>query len=182
MAGDLTSAEQRLTDLKTQIAGGRPYPFSANWDPHWEALALETLIKVEKKQFNEAARLIQEWTTGVPEARRKELTIATFPPGGFAGLQGVVECHTGQAKVGLARLTALLDQFKGQFAEISPSIAALRAHVGLCALQAGDLSVAREMKEGARRAFTEQPAVSGFYKKPWQDLERQLEQRQLATR
>jgi len=182
MAGDLSSAQQRLATVKTQIAGGRPYPFSSHWDPHWEAVALDTLIKVESKQFNEAARLIQEWTTGVPEARRRELTIITFPPGGFAALQGVVECNTGQPKAGLVRLTALLNQFKDQFSSVSPGIAALRAHVGLCALQAGELSLARDMRDAAHRAFTEQPAVSAFYKTPWQELERQFERRQLADR
>jgi tetratricopeptide (TPR) repeat protein len=179
MAGDMKSAAERLTSVRAQMTG-QPYPLSSRWEPRWEALALDVLIKIESKQFAEAAKLLHEWTAGVPEARRKELTIVTFPPSGFAGLQAVVECNTGQAKTGLARLTASLNELKDQFAPTSPGIAALRAHAGLCALQAGELSVAREMRDEARRAFAEQPAVSAFYRKPWEELERQLNRRQLA--
>jgi serine/threonine protein kinase len=180
MAGDLPSAEQRLASVKTQIADGRPYPLSSHWDPRWEVLALDTLIKIESKQFAEASKLLHEWTTGVPEARRKELTIVTFAPSGFAGLQAVIECNTGHAQTGLARLNTSLSEFKDQFAPASPGMAALRAHAGLCALRAGELSLARDMRDAARHAFNEQPAVSAFYKKPLQELERRLDQRPLA--
>jgi tetratricopeptide (TPR) repeat protein len=180
MAGDFQSAARRLAEVKTQIASGQPAILSSRWDPHWEALALDILIKIESKQFAEAARLLHEWTSGVPEARRNELIIVTFPPSGFAGLQAVIECNTGQPKAALARLTASLDAFKDQFAPISPSIAALRARVGLCALQAGQPARAREMRDTARRAFTEQPAVSAFYKRPWIELEQQLAERPIA--
>ena len=181
MAGDLESAKQRLASVKTQIADGQPDPVSSRWDPRWEAVALDTLIRIESKQFAEAAKLVHEWTSGVPEARRKELIFATFPPSGFEGLQGVVECNTGQPKAGLARLVASVDQFKDQFAPISPGLAALRAQAGLCALKAGELSVARNLRDAARRAFIEQPTVSAFYKKPWEELEQQLSRRQLAS-
>src|SRR6266403_588705 len=157
MAADLVSAARRLMDVKTQISEGQPFVLSSRWDPHWEALALDVLIKVESKQFADAARLIHQWVAGVPETRRKELIIVTFPPSGFAGLQAVVECNTGQPKAGLARLMAALNEFKGQFASNSPGIAALRARTGLCALQAGELPLAREMHNAARRAFNEQP-------------------------
>jgi serine/threonine-protein kinase len=181
MAGDLQSAAQRLADLKAQIAtSGQQAVLSSRWDPHWEALALDVLIKIESKQFADAAKLLHEWTSSVPEARRKDFIIVAFPPSGLAGLQAVVECNTGQPKAGLARLTASLNELKGQFAPASPGIAALRAHVGLCALQAQELAIAREMRDEARRAFTEQPAVSAFYKKPWEELEHQLSRRQLA--
>jgi len=180
MAADLVSAARRLMDVKTQISEGQPFVLSSRWDPHWEALALDVLIKVESKQFADAARLIHQWVAGVPETRRKELIIVTFPPSGFAGLQAVVECNTGQPKAGLARLMAALNEFKGQFASNSPGIAALRARTGLCALQAGELPLAREMRNAARRAFNEQPAVSSFYKRPWTELEQQLRQRELA--
>ena len=75
---------------------------------------------------------------------------------------------------------AALNEFKGQFASNSPGIAALRARTGLCALQAGELPLAREMRNAARRAFNEQPAVSSFYKRPWTELEQQLRQHELA--
>ena len=180
MAGDLKSAAQRLADLKTQIANGHPSLLSERWDPRWEALALETLIKLESKQFADAARLISQWSAVVPEARRKDLIIVAFPPSGFAGLQAVIECNTGQAKAGLARLIGTLDEAKNQFAPNSPGIAALRARAGLCALQAGELAVAREMRVAARRAFKEQPGVSAFYKRPWTELEQQLADHELA--
>jgi len=180
MAGDLASAGRRLAELRTQIVSDHPRLISSQWDPQWEALALDVLIKVESRQFTEAARLIHQWTSGVPEARRKELIIVAFPPGGLTALQGVVECNTGQPQAGLARLTATLDGAKGQFAANSPAIAALRARVGLCALKAGQLTVAREMRVAARRAFKEQPGVSAFYKRPWTELEQQLADRELA--
>jgi hypothetical protein len=97
-------------------------------------------------------------------------------------MQGVVECNTGHAAAGLARLTAALNEFKDRFAPDSPTIAALRARAGLCALQAEQQTIAVEMRDVARRAFTEQPEVSAFYKKPWIELEQQLGKHQLTQR
>jgi serine/threonine protein kinase len=182
MAGDLESATRRLAELKTQIADGLPVAAKSGWDPQWEALALDILIKVESRQFGDAAKLLHQSTSGLSEARRKGLFLATFSPSGFDGLQAIVECNSGQPKNGLARLTASLNQFKDQFASNSPRIAALRARAGLCALQAGELPLARQLRDAARRAFTEQPGVSAFYKRPWTELEQQLARHQLAGR
>jgi eukaryotic-like serine/threonine-protein kinase len=182
MAGDLVSARRRLAELKTQIIDGPAFVVSSRWEPRWEALALDILIRIESRQFAEASKLLQQWTGGVSEARRGELMIATFAPAGFAGLQGVIECNTGQPREGLTRLIAALNELKDRFSPDSPGIAALRSHTGLCALQAGEMQIARDMRDAARRAFGEQPGVSSFYKKPWTELEQRLAQRKLAAR
>ena len=78
-------------------------------------------------------------------------------------------------------MIAALNESKDRFAADSPGIAALRARAGLCALQAGEPALARDMRNAARRAFTGQPGVSAFYKKPWTDLKQQLAQRKLAV-
>ncbi len=182
MAGDLKSAAQRLATVKTQIVSGKPAIFSTRWDPNWEALALDVLLKIEAGEFAAAAKLLEPWRAEVSEARARQLIIVTFPPSGFAGLQAVVDCNSGHPKLGLAKLTASLGEFRSRYAPNSPGIAALRARIGLCALQAGDTGLARAMQDAARRAFTEQPAVSAYFKKPWLELERQLDQRKLAER
>ena len=79
-------------------------------------------------------------------------------------------------------LMGSIDQVKSQFAPSSPGLAALRARAGLCALQAEQPDLARQLRDAAQRAFTEQPGVSAFYKKPWLELEQQLSQRNLAAR
>jgi serine/threonine-protein kinase len=182
MAGDLRSAERRLDDAKAEMTGGRAVILSKRWDPRWEALALDVLIRIESGRFAEGARLVRDWSGANPDARTRDLTFNTFAPSGLAGLQAVLQCNTGQPKAGLQTLMAALNEAKDHFGANSPAIAALRARIGLCALQAGRPAVAREMQASAARAFAEQPAVSNFYKKPWLELERQLAQRPLAMR
>jgi hypothetical protein len=181
MAGDLQSAAKRLVDVKTQLEEGRPAILNTRWDPRWEVLALDVLMKIESEQFAEAGKLVRDWTSANPGTQAKDLTFNTFSPSGFAGLQAVLDCNIGRPQAGLATLMASLNESKANAAPNSPSIAALRARIGLCALQAGQPAIARAMREGARRAFTEQPGVSDFYKKPWLELERQLVQRPLAA-
>ncbi|HWY73707.1 MAG TPA: hypothetical protein VNW98_08695, partial [Burkholderiaceae bacterium] len=181
MAGDLESAAQRLADVKTQLEDGRPAILSTRWDPRWEALALDVLIKIESGQFAEGAKLVRDWTSANPNIRANDLTFNTFSPSGFAGLQAVLDCNTGQPKAGLATLIASLNESRDHAAPTSPSMAALRARIGLCALQAGQPELAREMREAASRAFAQQPGVSNFYKKPWLELERELALRPLAA-
>jgi tetratricopeptide (TPR) repeat protein len=180
MAGDLRSAAQRLADVKTQLEAGRPAILNKRWDPRWEALALEVLIKIESGQFAEGAKLVRDFTGANPDPRVKDLTFNTFSPSGLAGLQAVLDCNTGRQKAGLAALVASLNESSDN-APNSPSVAALRARIGLCALQAGQPAMAREMSQRAGRAFTDQPGVSNFYKKPWLELERELGKRRLAA-
>lgn len=54
------------------------------------------------------------------------------------------------------------------------STARLRALTSLCALKTGDRKRAVDLSELARRAFTEQPGVSPYYKAPLVKLEQSL--------
>ncbi len=182
MAGDLSSAAQRLSEVKVQLAQGRPAILSKRWDPRWEALALDLLIRIESGQFAEAARLARDWSSANAGTRADDLIFNTFAPSGLVGLQAVIECNTGKPKSGLTTLLASLEESKDHFGANSPAIGALRARIGLCALQAEQPATAREMRQAARHAFAEQPAVSNFYKGPWLELERQLGQKPLAAR
>jgi len=182
MAGDFKSAVQRLASVKSQIAVGRPTSFSIHWDPHWEALALEALLMTESARYAEAKRLIGEWNAAIADGRARNFEVFTFWPVGFIGLNAVVECNTGRPSSGLAALRAALAKIEDQFAPVSPIVGSLRARAGLCALQAGDRQLAYQYQAAARRAFTAQPSVSSFYKRPWVELERKLGHQQLAVR
>jgi hypothetical protein len=182
MANDLQEAARRLASVKNQIANGRPVGFASTWDPHWEAVALEALMMIESARYADAKKLIGEWTQAVADGRAKGLDVFTFWPIGFSGLKAVVDCNTGQPSSGLSALNEGLHRVENQFAPISPVIASLRAWAGLCALQVGKLDLAREYQAAARHAFTTQPTVSSFYKRPLVELERRLPPKEVAGR
>jgi hypothetical protein len=55
-----------------------------------------------------------------------------------------------------------------------PDLAEARARLGLCLLSAGQRERALQMANLSARAFTEQPGVSSFYKRPLIELRRKL--------
>jgi serine/threonine protein kinase/tetratricopeptide (TPR) repeat protein len=181
MAGDLKGSEQRLADVKTRLGLGTPDIVNIRLDSRWEALALELLIRIESGQFSAAAKLLEERKAEIQNAHATDLSYVTFNPTGLAGLQAVVDCNMGKPAAGLERMTALLNTVKDHYVPASPRIAALRARIGLCALRAGQPKIARQMQQAARQAFTEQPGVSSFYKKPLLELEKELSRSNLAT-
>jgi eukaryotic-like serine/threonine-protein kinase len=182
MSGDLSSAADRLASVKQQLSSGQPSIVSVRWSSHWETLALEVLLKLESGKFTEAKQLIGEWSHRPLRDRTQDLLIDTLQPAGFDALQAVVDCGTGQAVTGLETLTSLVNTYQDRLSPTSPTLAYLRSQAGLCALQAGQPARARQMQVAARRAFTAQPAVSAFYKKPLIELERRLARNQLANR
>jgi hypothetical protein len=182
MSGDLSSAAERLADVKRQLDAGRPKMLSTRWDPRREALALEVLMSVEAKKFSEARRLIGERNRSAAQDHGSDMLIYTLWPTGFEALRALIDCGSGNATAGLDALTSLVRAHQDRLAPDNPTIAYLRSQAGLCALSAGQPARAREMQQAARRAFSTQAAVSQFYKKPLIELERQLARRQLAVR
>jgi tetratricopeptide (TPR) repeat protein len=182
MSGDLSSAAERLADVKRQLDAGRPKMLSTRWDPRREALALEVLMSVEAKKFSEARRLIGEPNRSAAQDHGSDMLIYTLWPTGFEALRALIDCGSGNATAGLDALTSLVRVHQNRLAPDNPTIAYLRSQAGLCALSAGQPARAREMQQAARRAFSTQAAVSQFYKKPLIELERQLARRQLAVR
>jgi eukaryotic-like serine/threonine-protein kinase len=181
MGADLASAAERLAGVKKQLASGRPKIASIHWDPRWEALALEALLDIENGKYPEAGELIGEWTRRTPQERAQDLLIYTLWPAGFDAMQAIVDCNTAKSRAGLDLLNALIAANQERLSARSPTLAYLRAQAGLCALQSGQTARARESQAAARRAFTDQPAVSKFYKRPLIELEHRLSRR-LETR
>ena len=126
------------------------------------------------------------------EARARVLTDAgdfdaawrlaeTFePPRGERGvseqvLLGELQCarkHPAEGRLeiaGVLRSPDLVEEF-----EFSPELARIRAVAGLCALKAGDRVSAKAFAAQARAAFTEQPGVSDYYKRPLAELDAAL--------
>ena len=182
MGGDLASAAERLANVKQQLVSGRPKMLNLHWDPGWEALALEVLLDTESGNFKDAKRLVDEWSQGPARDRSQNLLIYTLWPAGFDALQGVVDCGTGDVAAGLGVLTTLVSTYQDRLSPNNPTMAYLRSQAGLCAIQAGQPARARALQVAARRAFTLQPGVSAFYKKPLIELEHRLARSQLANR
>jgi serine/threonine protein kinase/tetratricopeptide (TPR) repeat protein len=180
MGGDLTAAAERLASIKHELSSGPSEIVTTHWDPRWETLALEVLLNTESGKLTEAKRLIGQWSHRPAPDRTQDLLIYTLWPAGFDGLQAIVDCGTGRADAGYDALTALIDTHQRRLSSNNPTLAYLRSQAGLCALQAGKLARARELQADARRAFTAQPAVSPFFKKPLIELEGRLARRQLA--
>ena len=89
-------------------------------------------------------------------------------------LRGEIGCASGDHKAGLADLTRSLSSQSAVSSPNKPWLARLRAVAGLCALSLGDRKRAEEFANEARRAFSAQPNVSPYFKKPLILLEKQL--------
>jgi eukaryotic-like serine/threonine-protein kinase len=85
---------------------------------------------------------------------------------------GVLQCERGHPKEGRKLLESVLssDAFKDEY-EYSPDLAMWRAQTGWCAFVAGDTKAARSYAKLAREAFTAQPNVSFYFKRPLVRLE-----------
>jgi hypothetical protein len=180
MRGDLASANERLVNVKRQLGTGRPRIASIHWDPRLEALTLEVLLDIEGGKLTNARHLVDEWLRARTSEHAQDMLVYTLWPAGMQALQAVVQCRTGQAAAGLDQLTNLIGTYQERLAPSNPTMAYLRSHAGLCAVEANRLDRAQELQAAARRAFTAQPAVSAFYKKPLMELERKLSGRQIA--
>jgi tetratricopeptide (TPR) repeat protein len=96
----------------------------------------------------------------------------------YEEMRGVAECSAGHAREGLFRLKqALVNLAKPDDSPNAPWTAHLRGRVGLCALAAGDRTLALESARVARKAFEAQPQVSPYAKAPLYKLERALGQK-----
>lgn len=83
-------------------------------------------------------------------------------------------CALGRARENLPTMEELTAKLAELSYVHSPDVAHMRSLTGLCALQAGHTARARELAGLSRRAFTEQPGVSNFFKTPLQQLEQKL--------
>ena len=86
-----------------------------------------------------------------------------------------VLCQSGESARGLA---IMREAIRGLLADgtyvYDPDIAGLRSRAGLCALTAGQRSLAAECAREARRAFDEQPLIGPRYREPLLRLEQAL--------
>jgi len=101
--------------------------------------------------------------------------VLQFSPGGQSLATAL--CATGQADEGLAILQRLLPKRREELSASSPGLASMRANMGLCALAAGQLQLAREASALASAAIASQPDVAEFWKEPVRELERRLRHR-----
>jgi hypothetical protein len=173
MAGDLRSASERLGRVKDQVADRRDL---GDPDEYWTwiALQMEVLLNIESARYVEAKKLIGTWNEAAAQGQTKGFESIIVWPLGFRELQATIDCVTGEPRAGIAALTASLEEFEPRNSPSSPRLAFAHARLGLCALEAGQLPLARAMEASARRALVAQPAVSPFYKRPLVELERRL--------
>jgi tetratricopeptide (TPR) repeat protein len=92
-------------------------------------------------------------------------------------LRGAALCALGRAREGLPLMETYTEKFAEESFAYHPHVAHWRAVTGLCALDAGNERRATELAELARRAFTQQPGVSPYYKAPLLTLEKRLGRR-----
>jgi eukaryotic-like serine/threonine-protein kinase len=91
--------------------------------------------------------------------------------------RGAALCATKRTHEGLAMLqTAIANDARRSHAN-SPILARNRAIAGLCALRAGQRTIARELADLAHEAFLVQPGVSSYFKQPSERLDTMLADR-----
>ena len=103
-----------------------------------------------------------------------EADIEDFPFEHRHLLRGAALCALGRAGEGLPLMETYTEKFAEQSFAYHPYVAYWRAVTGSCALDAGNERRAVELAQLARRAFTEQPEVSPYYKAPLLALEKRL--------
>ena len=91
--------------------------------------------------------------------------------------RGAALCALGRAGEGLPLMETYTENFAEEWLAYHPYVAYWRAVAGSCALAAGDRRRATELAELVRRAFTQQPSVSPYYKAPLLALEKRLARR-----
>jgi hypothetical protein len=89
-------------------------------------------------------------------------------------MHGEVLCALGDSAQGLKFLHESLASIGRFVSKNDPGLARLRAEAGRCALASGDRATAVRHATLARAAFTEQPAVSPYFKAPLIRLEEAL--------
>jgi hypothetical protein len=89
-------------------------------------------------------------------------------------MHGEVLCALGDSAQGLKFLHESLASIGRFVSKNDPGLARLRAQAGRCALASGDRATAVRHATLARAAFTEQPAVSPYFKAPLIRLEEAL--------
>jgi eukaryotic-like serine/threonine-protein kinase len=105
---------------------------------------------------------------------------AVFAPGrGFDSVslvRATALCASGRPG-GLQEIEAMTERASETVFAHTPELARLRALAGICALDAGQLTRARELAALARQALTAQPRVSSYYSAPLLTLERRMDPR-----
>jgi tetratricopeptide (TPR) repeat protein len=166
MAGDVAgaSAQMRL------VPGLDP---RGTYRAH-ELEALErtrALIEIAVGQPRQAAERLMPFVKAATNTAGTE--VSGVQPG-TARTAGWALCESGDVQLGVRLLERYV--IEGEKIQVSsgPYLALGRSYLGLCLLKTGDVRRARELAALAQQAFTEQPGVSPYFKKPLAELQRRL--------
>jgi hypothetical protein len=93
---------------------------------------------------------------------------------GTARTAGWALCESGDTPAGARLLQRYVTEAEKIQVSSGPYLALGRSYLGLCLLKNGDVHSARELAALAQQAFTEQPGVSSYFRKPLAELQRRL--------
>jgi serine/threonine-protein kinase len=166
MAGDLAGATAQMR-LAPKI------------DPHGllRAHELETLertlasIDIASGQPRKAAERLMPFVKAGTNIAGND--VSGVQPG-TARTAGWALCESGDIQLGARLLERYVIEMEKIEVSSGPYLALGRSYLGLCLLKTGDVRRARELAALAQQAFTEQPGVSPYFKKPFAELQRRL--------
>jgi serine/threonine-protein kinase len=164
MAGDYAEAERTLAEaprfepLQGSPTGGSEFNQIVEW--------ARASIQIAQGNAKAALKLLRDNEPTTQEAALLSVYRATL---------GEALCADHQPVQGLAAMRQAIHELEagGEHPD-SPDLARSRSIAGLCALAAGNLNLASAYAAKARSAFTAQPGVSPYYKKPSEALDRKM--------
>jgi|GEM_PF-350237 len=170
-------AAEALALIDSAPAFDPPSPGSVGGDEPVATLRLvQAQLQLEQGDGQGAQAALALLPKPVPAARAEAARDAEPAPAlaHQALVHGRVMCAMGQPAQGLDLQRPRIDRLAASLYAHSPELAHARALAGLCALQAGQRSVAAELAAQAQAAFEQQPDVSPYFRQPLLALQQRL--------